>query len=449
LFLRIFERLFVLSLLLYSMNVAMALLFPYLSERNSPVSPDLHPSLVAIQAALYACAGLLILMRWRRVLGAARAVWPILFLVALTPISVFWSVLPMITLRRSLEFVGWTLIAIYLGERYTVEKFARLLAQTICLMIVASIAIYPIAPQYVLDTTHAGAWRGLVLHKNFFGEYMALLVALLLLVRFRQFPWLRFVFLGLACVLLFLSRSATSIVVCALVVATGPLWRLARMNGKQRFPAYIVAGLTLFLTGYFVTGNTDLLLKLLGRDSTLTGRTQLWGLVLDAVAKRPIVGYGFDAFFTGLRGESLNVLIRAGWLVPAAHNGFLELLLGLGIIGLAVFLLVFVQTFNRALTYVRLEQNSMGFWPVTYLCFFAMHNMTESDLLTRSGFSFLIFTVVCTSLALRVRTAESSATAARRHAPAPGFGLRAPRPSYGWHSSSAEPRQVGWSSGRA
>jgi exopolysaccharide production protein ExoQ len=402
-FLRLFERLFVLVLILYSLNVATALSYPYLAE-NDPVSiGEVHPPIAITQAALYVSAAILILTRWKRVLGAAQAVWPIMLLAALAPVSVAWSVLPGVTLRRSIVFVGWTLTAVYLGERYTMEKFGRLIAQAISIMMIASIAFYFVAPQYVLDPSHPGAWKGLSAHKNFFGAHMAILIILLLLIRFRQFPWLRFVLLAMASVMLFLSQSSTAIVVCGLVLAAGPLWRLARMKNSQRLPAYIVGGAMLLLAGYFLATNTTSLLQTLGRDSTLTGRTKLWPLLVEAIEKRPLFGYGYDIFFEGLKGESLNVVIKSGWFAPEAHNGFLELALSLGLVGLVVFVCLFVQSFSRAIKYTRFDTTPIGFWPVTFFSFISLHNITESDLLTRSGFSFLIFTAISTSLALAYR----------------------------------------------
>lgn len=405
-FLRLFERVFVIALLMYSMQMVTALIYPHLGEEDpNSVSADLHVPIAITQTAIYTCGAFLILVRWKRVLGAARTVWPILLLAALAPMSVAWSTLPMLTLRRSALVMASTWIAIYLGERYTMDKFARLLAQTICLMMIATVVLYFVAPVYVMDVTHQGAWRGLSGHKNNFGEYMALSVVLLLLVRFRQLQWLRFVFLGMACVLLFLSHSATSLVACALMVAAMPFWRVARLEGKQRVPIYIVGALIFLQAGYFLARNTALLLQMVGRDPTFTGRTKLWALILTAIQKHPLLGYGFDTFFTGLKGESLSVLVGAGWLVPAAHNGFLELWLGLGLLGLCVFLYAFIQSFRRAIEYIRLEPGPLAFWPVTYLCFFVLHNMGESDLLTRYTLSFLAFVTISTSLALNRRAA--------------------------------------------
>jgi O-antigen ligase len=314
-----------------------------------------------------------------------------------------------------------TTLAIYLGERYTMEKLARLLTQTLCLMMAAVIVLYFVAPTYVVDySSHIGAWKGLSSHKNGFGEFMAEAVALLLLVRFRQFRWLRYLFLVAAVVLLKLSGSATSLFAGTLVIAAMLLWRCTRQKPKQRLLVYAVAALIVFSVAYFLTGHAGLVFQLLNRDPSLTGRTHIWAMALPAMMKSPILGYGYDAFWTGMNGEALDMMIGAGWLVPNAHNGFIDLGLSLGMLGLCVFLYVWASSMRRAVEFIRLEPRPVGLWPITYLCFFTLHNMTESSLLTWPlSVSYLLFAAITTSLAVnrrRVATAphyaEQSATVA-------------------------------------
>ena len=400
---RIFERLFVIALLLCSMQVVTGLTDPSLGE-NTPevVSTELHWSSLSVEGIVYACGAFLILRRWRRVLSAARTVWPLITLSALALLSALWSPEPSLTLRRSIMLLASTLLAIYLGERYTTEKLARLLAQTLCLMMAAIIMLYFVAPVYVVDySSHIGAWKGLSSHKNIFGEFMAEAVALLLLVRFRHFLWLRYVFLVTAVVLLWLSGSATSLFCGTLVIAAMVLWRLARRKPSQRLTVYAVAALMVFSGIYFLTGHTGLLLQILNRDPSLTGRTQIWAMALPAMMRFPILGYGYDGFWIGPKGGALNIMLGSGWLVPHAHNGFLDLGLSLGLLGLCIFLYVWARSILRAIEFVRLAPGPIGLWPISYLCFFTLHNITESSLLTRPlTISFLMFAAITTSLAV-------------------------------------------------
>jgi hypothetical protein len=156
----------------------------------------------------------------------------------------------------------------------------------------------------------------------------------------------------------------------------------------------------------------ELIFQVLGRDATLTGRTRLWDILLPVIGNRPILGYGYDAFWAGMKPEVLSVWIEAGRLVPVADNGYFDLCLSLGIVGLGLFLYVFADAFRRSMHYVRSEPGWIGLWPVTYLCIFAADNICESALLTRGTFPFLVFAILATSLSLNHKyavTAERTA----------------------------------------
>jgi exopolysaccharide production protein ExoQ len=408
------EKLFVFLLLLSSMNVVTA--FTPSSREQTYLrvfSANMDTSSVLIDAAIYTYGTALALIRWRQVLRAARTAWPLLALAGLALLSTAWSVEPMMTLRRSVLLLASTMIAIYVGERYSIKAFTHLLAETLCLMIVLVFLVYLIAPEYVIDySAYGGAWRGLSTYKNTFGEHMAVAVLLLALVRFRRFPWLRYVFLLLAAGLLFLSRSATAMVCGVLTLAAVPLWRL--MRGEQRWLVCVLVALTLVLGIYWVLAFPETIFQVLGRDATLTGRTDLWSKLLPVIANRPVLGYGYAAFWTGSNVEVLNVWIGAGRLVPIADNGYIDLCLSLGAAGLALFLCVFIGAFRKAMEYLGSERGFAALWPVTYLCIFAADNMCESALLTRGTFPFLVFAIVTTSLALSHKRAVIAARTAAR-----------------------------------
>ena len=287
-------------------------------------------------------------------------------------------------------------------------------------MMVVVIVFYFVAPAYVVDnTTHIGDWKGLSTHKNSFGEFMGEAVVLLALIRFRQTRWLRYLFLFTAVVLLLRSGSATSLFCTVVVIAAMGPWRWKRQKAGPRMLIYAAVALMVIPAIYFLSTHPDVLLKALNRDPSLTGRTQIWAMAGPAMMKFPILGHGYDAFWTGMQGEALDIRIGNGWLVPSAHNGFLDLGLNLGLLGLFVFLCIWVMSIRRAIEFIRLEPGPIGLWPISFLCFFTLHNLTESSLFARPlSLSSLLFAVITASLAVNrsrvaaaVPDAEESATA--------------------------------------
>jgi exopolysaccharide production protein ExoQ len=174
----------------------------------------------------------------------------------------------------------------------------------------------------------------------------------------------------------------------------------------------VLVALTFFLGIYWLLAFPETIFQVLGRDATLTGRTDLWSKLLPVIANRPVLGYGYAAFWTGSNAEVLNVWIGAGRLVPIADNGYIDLCLSLGAGGLALFLCVFTGAFRKAMEYLRSERGFVALWPVTYLCIFAADNICESALLTRGTFPFLVFAIVATSLALSHKRAVTAAPTA-------------------------------------
>src|ERR1700721_30572 len=86
--------------------------------------------------------------------------------------------------------------------------------------------------------------------------------------------------------------------------------------------------------------------SVLGRDNTLTGRTEVWAAVLPEMERHALLGYGFGSFWTDAR--------RLLYDIPTSHNGYLDILLELGALGLALFiawLLWCARQLHRALVF--------------------------------------------------------------------------------------------------
>jgi O-antigen ligase len=87
---------------------------------------------------------------------------------------------------------------------------------------------------------------------------------------------------------------------------------------------------------------------MLGRDATLTGRADLWAMLPAFISERPWLGYGYGGFWVESSPRVDFIWNAIGWAAPHAHNGWLDLLLDLGIAGLTIIavqlLLVLVKT---------------------------------------------------------------------------------------------------------
>jgi exopolysaccharide production protein ExoQ len=134
--------------------------------------------------------------------------------------------------------------------------------------------------------------------------------------------------------LLWSCNSMTS--ACALSMATIVLLASNRpvFRRKTSLIHVLIAGLlAITIYGLFFQSSGGLIATL-GKDPTLTGRTDIWRAVLSVPNSR-LVGAGYESFWLGSR---LSILWQAfaNFHLQEAHSGYVELFLNLGWIGIGL-----------------------------------------------------------------------------------------------------------------
>jgi exopolysaccharide production protein ExoQ len=186
-----------------------------------------------------------------------------------------------------------------------------------------------------------------------------------------------------------MTRSATGLLV---LLASGGLFALAnlwhRMRHRLRRPHYLIA-LGTAVTALVIFGlRIREVLALLGRNTALSGRIPLWQHVLaEYVSERPILGYGLGAFW-----DSLSIRVATAQAIGSrlrieiGDNGWLDVLLGVGGIGLALFLLVQLVMLQRGIQRMKRGRGSTDSLPLTFLLAALLANLAFSLFLeTESG----------------------------------------------------------------
>jgi len=349
----------------------------------------------------YIIVGLLLAVRWRKVvyiLQRDRFIWIIL---ALVLFSYFWSEIPKVTLSRSISFTGSTLLGLYFATRYTLKQQLNLLGWTFALIIGLSLVYAVLLPKYgIMGGVHAGAWRGIYTHKNNFGKIMTLSSAvftLLLMDKPKAKLWVA-TGLGLSFMLLLLSTSRGALVnVLAMwaVIAACRLFRLQYHLLVISLGTIAIVGGT--ISAWVVSNLETIVVDILGKDMTFTGRTTLWLSIIDVIKERPWLGYGYQAFWSGLDGPSAPVIRSEGWLTPDAHNGFLDLVLQLGLVGLFVFLCGYIFNFFYYLKCLRNTSGIEFIWPLPFLIFMILSNLPETSLMRANDFFWVLYVAIALS----------------------------------------------------
>jgi len=138
---------------------------------------------------------------------------------------------------------------------------------------------------------------------------------------------------------------------------------------------------TLFVVFFLVSGSSDVA-GALGRQSNLSGRTDIWAALIPTVPD-PLIGAGFESYWIGPKPAiAWATLSRAGWwhpelLVTEAHNGYIEMYLNLGWLGVALIATVIVTGYLRAIAAVR-KYPWMGSLLLAFIMSAVFYDLTEA-----------------------------------------------------------------------
>jgi exopolysaccharide production protein ExoQ len=191
-----------------------------------------------------------------------------------------------------------------------------------------------------------GGLQGGFIHKNFMAP--CLIFTTVLVLCFERRRWLRSLMVVGTLLLLLLAKSATG--QFTMVATLGLLWALLQYDYvaavlKRSFNIVTVGLASVVLIAAFAV--QDPILKVFNKNGSFSGRSLLWEAVVKAIKDRPWVGYGWGGTFTDFsRQPTLSFLRAIGYPVFHSHNGVLELLLRLGIVGLVLYLAQFASTMH-------------------------------------------------------------------------------------------------------
>lgn len=346
--------------------------------------------------------------RYKAVLRLLRWGTPLWALILLALFSVLWSNDPPITLRRSIALVQTGLFGVYLAAVYSLRQQLRLLVAALSLAAVLSFAVALLAPEYgiALGGINAGTWTGIYLQKNYLARMMMLgLWALFLLPMARS--KLKWALLGLTFLLMLLAQSAAAIMFFGVLVGIYLVIQVIRID-QRVFGMMVSGGLLIgFFGTLFLVQNVETLLALVRQYTPLTpetgGRLTLWRGMWTAMSQAPILGYGYGAFWvggsTGLPGQAWQFLPEHHtWRPGHGHNGFMDLFAQLGFVGVAVFIFSFAQAYYFALQIAYLKRTREAMWPIMFLSFLLIYNITESVIVKRNNIFFALYVAMYLSV---------------------------------------------------
>jgi exopolysaccharide production protein ExoQ len=374
-------------------------LFPDLSNPFGVAWIEILLWMLAVASVLY------LLLHNRQLstfLALWRRNWLLLLFIGLAFLSIFWSVSPLATLFRTLELAFATLIAAYFGIRLLPQRMMGVLFWFGALVFILSIALVYGAPPTgtMYWRPFNGAWRGLYWHRNHLASITAFLSAiylcrLILGIQSRNAKSiLDGVLYVLSLVVLYFSKSATGyivFIVLNLSVLVILLW-LRIYNHLKRIHYLLLLGVG-SLAGLLALINLNTIFGLFNRDATMTGRIGLWSHLVEVASPHLWLGHGFGAVWT-LDAFREEIRLLVGWASQPliGDNGFLDIYLHLGIIGLALFVGILVLFTVRAIRYALTQKALTSFFPLLVLLYAIFANITFSLFIETEVFVWFLIT---------------------------------------------------------
>ncbi len=297
--------------------------------------------------------------------------------------SAVWSVESGATLRAGVQYLFLIIGSIGVAENLEGDEFMDVLAWVCFLSAIASLVL-------PLDVG-ANEFRGVFPQKNTLGIAMAMgaLASLhgLRVGKRRLFNLSTFI---LTTCLTVKSESMTSLLAITLFSVLAMAIHTLRKGGIARIIAitWIIILVPMALIADF---NLDSLLETLGKDPTLTGRTDIWGYVNSDIFQRPLLGWGYAAFWSAKNPAAREISGALGFRVPHAHNGILEILLSVGLIGAVMFIYVWGRTVWLSLKCMRTSESAMAITCFLSCAGAVLVGVSETSLLYNGAITCVFF----------------------------------------------------------
>lgn len=349
----------------------------------------IYPALIAWGIALMVLAP-------RGMMSRAKLNIPVLLLVIWFALSLVWNENPP-EWRRALLRIGiLPIVSLIVMGFLPVERIILVIKRLtvfVLAMIFVATAISPQTMTYHLDDATGErsipGWHGTFDHKN--GMMGFLIVGLITFVVFETKAFKRRLVGALVILLAILGQSGTGSATLVVVGLAALSLRLRQEASRESGGLFvIISTITWALLAIIVGFAGPTVVNFFGKDLTFTGRTLIWSSTWRVIGRQPWFGYGLGGVWTNQSLQPTGELTRLiGFRVGHAHNGVLELLLEVGIIGLALYVGVAAIAITR-LWRARFRAPLTARWGL--LICFTMTLLSLSEAMTlHPGYATLLF----------------------------------------------------------
>jgi exopolysaccharide production protein ExoQ len=354
-------------------------------------------------AATYLMVAWLIKSRLRGVLDFVMQFKMLTLLGLLAVFSTLWSQSPGRSLLYGTLYLLGTLFGYYLVVRFEHEEIMAMLTRLGIIVSVLSLLTVVLLPGFGVthDVRNGLGWNGIFTDRTGAARALVFLISPALVSRGKQstVKWLLSVCLmGL---MIIMAHAVTAIFVLFIYIVFLFLLRISRKVDSRLFVvAVVVGGFMSVLVAFMGIEYGADVLKAFGRNPNLSGRTTIWSALALSILKRPLLGYGFFAFWQGIKGESGRVIALTHWTFGYAHNGIIEIFLQLGTTGVVVFFITLFKAIKDAWYCFRNDHAGTYDWYLGLVVITIFYNIDEATVVWPNDLLSIIYVVMCCGLAI-------------------------------------------------
>ncbi|GMM70433.1 O-antigen ligase [Alteromonas gracilis] len=356
-----------------------------------PLNPQLRGQ---IWALLYLGMVIYTARHFRRVyefLSKNQAFFLVIFFIL---ISFTWSDIPSKSIYSAVQLIIITCFVIVAASKLSINQVLQCLYFTLSVIIVLSAFTVLALPEYG-TRIYVGelSYRGVFIEKNRLGQVLVYYLCFSIFL-FKP-KTTNYIVAGCAAFLITNNNSMTALLLCFFTIILIGIVRLLKTNPIIRNKNLSIISLILTVSLLILFLAFEAIMLALGKDPTLTGRTELWKYGIDAILERPFTGFGYDAYWSSTYewgGEYMRQVIS--WGPMSMHNGWYELILQIGIPGFSLFLYLFIKTMTSVIQNLNKEQNEILSLIFMLLVLFMIWSLFQHIILRHQAFNHILFTVI-------------------------------------------------------
>lgn len=309
---------------------------------------------------------------------------PLMLLIAWIGLSVLWTFneeFGLFSIRRDIPL--W-IAASLMGSLLPTKDVIAAIKRGVFIAIIITIVGLLLFPETRLNANDGiyvddvPGWHGFFVHKNVLSPFI--IFGLILTVHFESDRIRRSVSLAVLAVLLVGSDSATGISAALFIGALFVWFRFFHRSGAgRRSTAYVVSSIAVGLVGLMgAAASLSILTNAAGKDLTFSGRTYIWGGVINAIQDRPFLGYGVGGVFWDQQSNITRSIWRdVGFHIPHSHSGILDVWLNYGVVGVLLFAALFITGVAKGIRLIRRSPRTAE-WLLTLLAAQLLMGLSEN-----------------------------------------------------------------------